>query len=201
MRTGPKYKVARRLGTSVYDKTQSQKYAMRAGDKDSFKKKRPGSDFGLQLLEKQKARFTYGVGERQFKTLVEKVQKKKGADINESLVQSLEVRLDNVVYRLGFASTRQASRQMVNHGHIDVNGKRNSIPSYSVKVGDVISIRESSKNKTLFKDINEKIKEQKTPSWLALDINKKEAKVQGLPKLATNEVSFDTAQIFQYYSR
>lgn len=201
MRTGPKYKVARRLGTSVYDKTQSQKYAMRAGTKNDFKKKKPGSDFGIQLIEKQKARFTYGVGERQFKTIVEKVQSKKGVDIGESLIQSLEMRLDNVVYRLGFASTRQASRQMVNHGHIDVNGKRNSIPSYSVKVGDIISIRESSKSKTLFKDINEKIKEQKTPSWLALNIDKKEAKVQGLPKLAANEVSFDTAQIFQYYSR
>lgn len=201
MRTGPRYKVARRLGTSVYDKTQSQKYAMRAGSKEDSKKRRPGSDFGLQLIEKQKARFTYGVGERQFKTLVEKVQKKKGSDINESLVQALEMRLDNVVYRLGFASTRQASRQMVNHGHIDVNGKRNSIPSYSVKVGDIVSIRESSKNKAIFKDLDEKIKERNTPSWLALNVDKKEAKVQGLPKLAPNEISFDVAQIFQYYSR
>jgi small subunit ribosomal protein S4 len=200
MITGPRYKKARRLGTSVYDKTQSQKYAMRAGSKE-VSKKRPGSDFGMQLIEKQRARFTYGLGERQFKNLVEKVQSKRGTDINESLVQALELRLDNAIYRLGFAPTRQASRQMVNHGHIDINGKRNTIPSYSLSIGDVITIRENSKKKPLFKDIDEKIKAQKVPSWLALNAEKKEAKVQGLPKVPANELSFDVSQIFQYYSR
>jgi small subunit ribosomal protein S4 len=203
MITGPRYKVARRLGTSVYDKTQSQKYAMRAGSKDVKRTKRAGSDFGLQLIEKQRARFTYGLGERQFKNLVEKVLAKKGADINinDALVQALEIRLDNAIYRLGFAPTRQAARQMVNHGHIDVNGKRNTIPSYSLKVGDIITIRENSKKKALFANVDEKIKEQKIPSWLALNVEKKEAKVQGLPKIPENELSFDVSQIFQYYSR
>jgi small subunit ribosomal protein S4 len=203
MITGPRYKVARRLGTSVYDKTQSQKYAMRAGSKDVKRTKRAGSDFGLQLIEKQRARFTYGLGERQFKNLVEKVLAKKGADINinDALVQALEIRLDNAIYRLGFAPTRQAARQMVNHGHIDVNGKRNTIPSYTLKVGDLITIRENSKKKALFANVDEKIKEQKIPSWLALNAEKKEAKVQGLPKIPENELSFDVSQIFQYYSR
>ncbi len=201
MITGPKYKIARRLGTSVYDKTQTQKFAMRAGSKDTKKVKRAGSDFGLQLLEKQRARFTYGLGERQFRNLVEKVQTKKGVDINEALVQALETRLDNTIYRLGFASTRQAARQMVNHGHIDVNGKRNTIPSYQVTIGDTISIRENSKKKALFKDLEERLKEQKIPSWLAQGKDKKEAKVQGLPKIAANELSFDVFQIFQYYNR
>jgi small subunit ribosomal protein S4 len=203
MITGPRYKVARRLGTSVYDKTQSQKYAMRAGSKDVKRTKRAGSDFGLQLIEKQRARFTYGLGERQFKNLVEKVLAKKGADINinDALVQALEIRLDNAIYRLGFAPTRQAARQMVNHGHIDVNGKRNTIPSYTLKVGDLITIRENSKKKALFANVDEKIKEQKIPSWLALNTEKKEAKVQGLPKIPENELSFDVSQIFQYYSR
>jgi small subunit ribosomal protein S4 len=201
MITGPRYKKAIRLGTSVYDKTQSQKYAMRAGSKEGKKFKRAGSDFGLQLLEKQRARFTYGLGEKQFKNLVERVQSRRGVDINEALVQALETRLDNAIYRLGFASTRQAARQMVNHGHIDVNGKRNTIPSYEVGVGDVISIRESSKKKPLFKDVDAKLKEQRIPSWLALNKEKREAKVQGLPKIPANELAFDVFQIFQYYNR
>jgi len=200
MITGPKYKIARRLGASVYDKTQTQKFATRSSSRD-VKKKRAGSDFGLQLLEKQRARFTYGLGEKQFKNLVEKVQSKKSADINEALVQALETRLDNTIYRLGFALTRQAARQMVNHGHIDVNGKRNSIPSYQVSVGDLVAIRENSKKKPLFKNVDDKLKEQRIPSWLLLNKEKKEAKVQGLPKIPANELSFDVFQIFQYYNR
>lgn len=201
MITGSRYKIARRLGPSVFDKTQTQKYAARAAARDVKKVKRAGSDFGLQLIEKQRAKVTYGLGERQFKNLVEKVQAKKGTDINEALVQGLEARLDNVVYRLGFASTRQAARQMVSHGHIDVNGKRNTIPSRAMSVGDVITIRESSAKKPLFKDLEEKLKEAKIPSWLTLNKDKKEAKVQGLPKIPANELSFDVSQIFQYYSR
>ncbi len=201
MITGSRYKIARRLGPAVFDKTQTQKYAARAAARDVKKVKRAGSDFGLQLIEKQRAKVTYGLGERQFKNLVEKVQAKKGTDINEALVQGLESRLDNVVYRLGFASTRQAARQMVSHGHIDVNGKRNTIPSRAMSVGDVISIRESSAKKPLFKDLEEKLKEAKIPSWLTLNKDKKEAKIQGLPKIPANELSFDVSQIFQYYSR
>src|ERR1035437_6992941 len=174
MITGPKYKIARRLGSSVYDKTQTQKFAMRSSSKDVKRKKRAGSDFGLQLIEKQRARFTYGLGEKQFKNLVEKVQAKRGSDINEALVQALETRLDNTIYRLGFAGTRQAARQMVNHGHIDVNGKRLTIPSYQVSVGDVVAIRENSKKKPIFKDIDEKLREIKVPSWLAFNKEKKE---------------------------
>jgi len=201
MITGPKYKIARRLGPSVYDKTQTQKFAMRSSSKDPKRMKRSGSDFGVQLIEKQRARLTYGLGETQFKNLVEKVQSKKGTDINEALVQALETRLDNTVYRLGFASTRQAARQMVNHGHIDVNGKRNTIPSFHVSIGDIITIRENSKKKGLFKDLETKQKELRVPSWLAYNTEKKEAKVQGLPKIPANEISFDVSQIFQYYSR
>jgi small subunit ribosomal protein S4 len=203
MITGPRYKIARRLGASVFDKTQTQKFAMRSSSKDIKKKKRAGSDFGLQLIEKQRARFTYGLGEKQFKNLVEKVQSKRGGDINinEALVQALETRLDNTIYRLGFAPTRQAARQMVNHGHIDVNGKRNTIPSFQVSIGDLVSIRENSKKKPLFKDIDTKLTEQRIPSWLALNKEKKEAKVQGLPKIPANELSFDVFQIFQYYNR
>ncbi len=201
MITGPKYKIARRLGPNVYDKTQTQKYAMRADAKAPVRGKKAGSDFGIQLIEKQKARLTYGLGERQFKNIVENIIEKGSGNMNESFVQELETRLDNVIYRLGFASTRQAARQMVNHGHINVNGERQSIPSYKVSVGNVVSIRENSKQKSLFKDIAEKLKDHKVPSWLSLNVEKKEAKVQGVPKLAENELSFDVSQIFQYYSK
>jgi small subunit ribosomal protein S4 len=203
MKIGPRYKIARRLGGNVFDKTQTQKFAMRAAARKekAGKKKRAGSDFSLQLIEKQKARFTYGMGEKQFKNTVESILKKKSSNINESLVQALESRLDNVVYRLGFGKSRQATRQLVSHGHIDVNGKRVTIPSYKVSVGDVITIRERSKTKPIFKDLNEKMKEPRVPSWLSLDIDKKVSKVQGLPKIPANELAFDVSSIFQYYSR
>lgn len=203
MKIGPRYKIARRLGGSVFDKTQTQKFAMRESIKKekAGKKKRAGSDFSLQLIEKQKARFTYGMGEKQFKNMIESILKKKSSNINESLVQSLESRLDNVVYRLGFGKSRQATRQLVNHGHIDVNGKRVTIPSYKVSVGEIITIREKSKSKPIFKDLNEKMKEVRVPSWLSLDVEKKTAKVQGLPKIPANELAFDVSSIFQYYSR
>ena len=202
MITGPKYKIARRLGPAVFDKTQTQKFAAKMSDrKTAGRPKKAGSDFGIQLLEKQKARVTYGMGETQFKNTVEKILAKKGVNISEALMADLETRLDNTIYRLGFGKTRQATRQIVNHGHINVNGKRLTIPSYKVKVGDVIAIRENSQKKPIFKDITETLKEQKVPSWLTLNIDKREGKVQGMPKIAANELSFDISQIFQYYSK
>ena len=201
MITGPRYKIARRLGPNVFDKTQSQKFALRSDKKTPSRRKMTGSDFALQLLEKQKARTTYGMGEKQFKNLVEKLIAKRLSNTAEAFVQALEMRLDNTVYRLGFVNSRQASRQIVSHGHINVNGKRITIPSYKVEIGDVISIRELSLKKGVFKDLNEKTKEARVPSWLSYDVSKHQAKVEGLPKIAPNEVAFDVPQIIQYYSK
>lgn len=201
MKIGPKYKIARRLGPNVFDKTQTQKFALRSQKKDFAPRSKAKSDFGLQLLEKQKARFTYGMGESQFKNYVKKVVAKRSSNMNESLIRMLENRLDNVVYRLGFAKSRQASRQMVNHGHININGKRESIPSMQVKIGNIISIRERSKGKPIFKDLEERLKEVKVPSWLSLDISKREGKVQGAPKYNPVEFSFDIQSILHFYSR
>lgn len=203
MITGKRYKIAKRLGASVFEKTQGKKFALRMDTKKAKggKFKRAGSDFGLQLLEKQRAKVTYGIGEKQFKNSVEKILNKKSSNINEALVAELETRLDNVIYRLGFAKSRQAARQFVNHGHINVNGSRQSIPSYKVSVGDIIAIREGSLKKGLFTDLNDRLKEQKIPSWLTLDAAKREAKVQGMPKIAPQELAFDVSQIFQYYSK
>lgn len=202
MITGKRYKIAKRLGASVFEKTQGKKFALRMDTKKAGGKfKRAGSDFGMQLLEKQRARVTYGIGEKQFKNSVEKILNKKSANKSDAFIQDLEMRIDNAVYRLGFAPTRQAARQMVNHGHINVNGKRQTIPSYKLSVGDIVSIREGSMKGGLFRDLNDRLKEQKIPSWLNLNVEKKEAKVQGLPKIAPNELAFDVSAILQYYSK
>jgi small subunit ribosomal protein S4 len=197
----PKYKTARRLGVSMFDKTQSQKFATKQDQKKVERRPRPKSDFGLQMLEKQKAKITYGVSERMFAKYVKSILDKAGANSPEKLILILESRLDNVVYRLGFAPSRQASRQMVSHGHIMVNNLKITVPSYSVSVGDIINIRISSLKKALFNNLDEKIKNNNCPSWLAFDITKKECRVQGLPKLSALETNFDTAAVLNFYSR
>lgn len=197
----PKYKTARRLGANIFDKTQTQKFANKEAQKKVEKRPRPKSDFGLQMIEKQKAKMTYGVNERMFAKYVKSILEKAGANSPEKLISILENRLDNVIYRLGFAPTRQAARQMVSHGHIKVNGLKITIPSYAVSVGDKITIRESSAGKALFANLDEKLKTLNYPSWLALDIAKKEAKVQGAPKLTASEVNFDSAAVLNFYSR
>jgi small subunit ribosomal protein S4 len=198
----PKYKTARRLGANMFDKTQTQKFATKeAGRKLEKKRPRPKSDFGLQMLEKQKAKVTYGISERMFAKYVKSILEKAGANSPEQLIFMLESRLDNVIYRIGFAPTRQASRQMVSHGHIMVNGLKVNIPSYRVSLGDLITIKEGSMKKGIFTNLTEKIKDHAYPSWLALDITKNECKVQGAPKLSALETNFDTAAVLNFYSR
>ncbi len=203
MLIGPRYKKARKLGAHIFDKTQTQKFALRQSmDKKGDKKRgRPKTDFGLQLLEKQKARFTYGVNERQFSKYVKSIINKKGGNSLDTLVQILESRLDNVVYRFGFVNSRQAARQMVSHGHITVNGKRNNIPSYSVIIGDKIGVSQRSLKNKLFVDLENKTKEHNYPSWLKYDAAKKSYDVQGMPRLANTEIMFNAASVIQFYSR
>lgn len=202
MLIGPRYKKAKKLGAHIFDKTQTAKFALRqARKKGSEKRGKPKSDFGLQLLEKQKARFTYGVSERQFSKYAKNIINKRGGNSPDSLVQVLESRLDNVVYRLGLANSRQASRQMVSHGHITVNGKRNNIPSYNVVIGDKIGISQRSLKSKLFEDFDKKIKEHNYPSWLKYDIGSKSYDIQGMPKLANTEIMFNAASVLQFYSR
>lgn len=197
----PKYKTARRLGAFIFDKTQTQKFATKEAQRKIEKRSRPKSDYGLQMLEKQKAKTIYGVNERMFAKYVKSILDKAGANSPEELISILESRLDNVVYRLGFVTSRQAARQMVSHGHLMVNGIKITVPSYQVSLGDKITIRVSSAKKGIFTNIDEKMKEHNNPSWLAYDHAKKEAKVQGAPKLATTENNFDCAAILNFYSR
>ena len=143
--TGPKSKIARKFGEPIFgeDKVLSKKNY--APGQHGANKRRKTSEYGKQLLEKQKAKYTYGVLEKQFRNLFAKAERTKGIT-GEVLLQLLEARLDNVVYRLGIAPTRAAARQLVSHRHITVNGSVLNIPSYSVKAGDVVAVREKSKS-------------------------------------------------------
>lgn len=202
MLLGPRYKKARKLGPHIFDKTQTAKFALRLARKKITKHRgKPKSDFGLQLLEKQKARFTYGVNERQFSKYVKVIIDKKGGNSTESLIKTLETRLDNVVYRLGLANSRQAARQIVSHGHIMLNGKRNNIPSCGVSVGDKVSISQRSLKSKLFADLEKKIKEYNYPSWLKGDFSNMSYQIQGMPSSANTEIMFNAASVLQFYSR
>jgi small subunit ribosomal protein S4 len=202
---GPKYKIARRLGPGVFEKTQGQKFALSEarrgkGKNDNKKRGGPKSDYGIQMLEKQKARFTYLLTEKQFSKYVKTSIEKKG-DNREILYKTLESRLDNVVLKAGFAPTRLAARQLVSHGHIMVNGKRVTIPSYQVRIGEKISIRPGSTKKPVFATLTERLQKAMPPAWLKVDAEKQTIDVQGAPKLVITELVFDIGQVLEFYSR
>lgn len=202
MITGPKYKIARRLGAPIFEKTQTQKYALhleRKGKKRGFSKAK--SEYGIQMNEKQKARFTYGLSERQFSNYVKEALLKKDSNTSQIIFEFLETRLDNVLYRLGFSSTRLGSRQIVSHGHITVNGRKVDTPSKRVIVGDKIEIASRSLKKTIFENLDEKTKNVVVPSWLKYDPIKKIAEVQGKPQLVKTENMFDLNAVIEFYSR
>jgi len=201
---GPKYKIARRLGSAIFEKTQTQKFALSEAKKPPSKKKtgRPGSgsEFKRQLIEKQKIRFGYGVSERQLTRYVnESMHSPIGPAL--ALVNRLESRLDNVVYRLGIAKTRRLGRQMVSHGHIIVNGRRLNVPSYEVKKADAISVREGSKASPLFQKLLEEPSESRLPEWLQFDLKTMMGNKTAEPVSSKTEYLFDPVQVLEYYSR
>lgn len=163
-------------------------------------KRKKVSEYGLQLKEKQKLKFIYGVLEKQFYHYFEIAQKMEG-QAGENLITCLESRLDNVVFRMGLSMTRREARQLVVHGHFNVNGKRVDIPSYRIKVGDVISLRENSKKSAKFKEIIETTKGRVTPTWL--DVNKEEqsAKVVRMPVKEDLDYEIEEHLIVELYSK
>ena len=156
--------------------------------------------YGIQLREKQKARRIYGIIEKQFRNYFDKANKKKG-DTSEFLLQMLETRLDNVVYRIGFASSRNQARQLVNHGIFLVNDRRVDIPSFEVKPGQVITIKPKMADKALFQNLPQTLKKHETPVWLSLDVDKMEGKVLSKPKKDDIKSQFDTKLIVEFYSK
>jgi small subunit ribosomal protein S4 len=199
-----KYKVCRRLGAGIYEKCQTQKFLAVAtiGSKGAKKRQSRPSDYGLQLIEKQKVRFLYGIREKQFRNYVNHATTHGSAKSSpiSILSTSLESRLDNTVYRLGYAASRAQARQLVSHGHFIVNGKKIDVPSYTVQLGDTIAIREGSLNNTFFKDMAVKLKEIKIPSWLTRDEkNIISAKVSALP--TTVDPMLNLPVVLEFYSR
>ena len=158
------------------------------------------SEYGLQLREKQKAKFIYGVLETPFRTYSEKAKRKKGM-VGENLMALLECRLDNVIFRLGFARTRHESRQIVDHKNVLVNGKRVNILSYQVKAGDVISIHENKKDGVRFKDILEVTEGRLVPEWLDVDREQMTGTVKLIPTRARIDVPVDEMLIVELYSK
>ena len=201
---GPKYKICKRLGAPVFEKCQTQKFQLAVANaprKTTRGKRGGGSDFGLQLIEKQKARYTYGLSEAQFSRYVFEAMEKKGGSSTQNLLARLESRLDNVVYRAGFAKTRRMARQLVSHGHIMVGSKRMTVPSHKVEIGDVIAVRPESRTSPLFTNRTEAAAESKTPNWLQLEEGAVSAKIVQAPTVAETELLFNAPVIIQFYSR
>lgn len=200
MITKPKFKICRRLGPGVYDKCQTSKFTPSAkfAGPGARRPKAP-SEYGAQLIEKQKVRFSYGITERQLSNYVKKATLVKGAGTAEKFYEGLETRLDNVIYRMGLGSSRRATRQMVSHGHFIVNDHKVTIPSYEMKPGDVVRIREGSKGKKIFEGMADKLKDYKSPAWVAFDAKTMEGKVSAKPK--NTETFLDLNAVLEFYSR
>jgi len=202
MKTVQKYKICRRLGSGVFEKCQTTKFAMseaRHAKNAKNKRPKPLSGYAQQFIEKQKVRFMYGISERQFSNYIKEAVENKGTSATEHLFELLENRLDNVVYRFGLTNSRRLSRQMVSHGHIVINGKKTTVASMRVKIGDVIAVREGSKKSVLFSDMVEKRKDYTCPNWLTFNSESLTGKVQGKPKNTEGYVDLNT--VLEFYSR
>lgn len=201
MKIGPKYKIARRLGAAVFEKTQTAKFALNEQKKTKNTRRRPASVFGQQLIEKQKVRFTYCITEKQLKNYVKKAIDSTKTNQSDALFKLLENRLDNVILKSGLAKTRLFARQTVSHGHFLVNGTRVNIPSYSVKKGDIVSIREGSKSKKLFEDAEKNVSESNSPSWIKINPKDITVEITGEALYTPQELHFDLNSVMEYYKK
>lgn len=199
--TGPTAKISRRFGVELFGASKAfarrpfppGQHGVRAGRKKK-------SDYGIMLAEKQKLRFMYGVLEGQFRKYYQEAARRRGVT-GDILFQLLELRLDNVIYRLNFANTRAAARQMVSHGHVLVNGKKVNIPSYSCKPGDVVSITAKARSQALAGRFVELAANATTPEWLELDAAKLSAKVLRVPTVEEINPIVNVQLIVEFYSR
>jgi small subunit ribosomal protein S4 len=206
--TGPVCRLCRRVGEKLMlkgDKCESAKCAIEkraaaSGPRGRGRRPPKSSDYGLRLREKQKARYSYGVLERQFRRTFADAGKAAGMT-GETLAQLLERRLDNTVYRLGYAESRSQARQLVTHGHVMINGRKLDIPSYIVKPGDAVAWKEKSINKALYNKALERIESRVIPSWLSLDKKDMSGRVLSLPIAEEITTKFDKKMVVEHYSR
>ncbi|HEX6513650.1 MAG TPA: 30S ribosomal protein S4 [Chloroflexota bacterium] len=206
--TGPLCKLCRREGMKLYlkgDKCMTSKCPVERrpnvlpGQIQGARRRKP-TEYGLQLREKQKARRIYGVLERQFRRHFEDATKSVGAT-GDRLIQLLESRLDNVVYRMGFASNRNKARQMVTHGHFTVNGRKLAIPSAMIKVGDVVAVKQNSRALAYFKDLPEEMASRDVASWVDVDPKAYSGKLTRLPGAQEAQPILNEQLIVEHYSR
>ncbi len=160
--------------------------------------RRKKSEYGIQLAEKQKVKFLYGMQEKQFRNTFDKASKRPGGAA-ANLLTMLESRFENVVFRMGFAATRREARQLVNHGHFLVNGKKANIPSMELHAGDVVSVREKSKSSPKFKELREMV--ITTPKWIEIDLDKLEGKILTAPEREDIDLPIEERYIIEFYSR
>lgn len=196
--TGPANKKSRRVGFSTLENGKDLAKRPYKPGQHGQDRKAKASNYSIQLNEKQKVKFTYGLNEKQFRLLFNKAGKMQGIH-GENFLRLLESRLDNIVYRMGLSRTRRGARQIVNHGHILVNGKKVDIPSYMIKPGDVISVKESSKDHKAIKEALEAI--NNTVEFVTFDKNKLEGTYVRLPERSELSSDINEALIVEFYSR
>lgn len=204
--TGPSCRLCRREGIKLYLKGERCYTEKCAIDRRNYapgqhgKSRKKISEYGLQLREKQKAKRIYGVLERQFRRYFKIADRKKGVT-GENLLRILETRLDNVVYRIGFASSRDEARQLINHGHFTVNGRKVDIASYHVRAGETIAVKEDSKKLDKFKELAEFAAEKTAPAWLEVNPEAMEAHVVALPSREDIDIPIQEHLIVELYSK
>ncbi len=198
--TGPRVRITRRFNTPIFGPTKYLERRPYPPGVHGPKMRRKHTEYGLGLIEKQKLRFYYGLLERQFRRVYEQALRRRGVT-GEQMLQILETRLDNVVFQLGFANTRPQARQMVAHGHVKVNGRKVSIPSFGLKVNDVIEVREKNVSKQMAMKALESAGSRTVPDWLVLDKNALKGTVMRIPTRDEIQPIANEQAVVEFYSR
>jgi small subunit ribosomal protein S4 len=198
--TGPRVRISRRFGLPIFGPTKYLERRNYGPGVHGPKSRRKHTDYGLGLIEKQKLRYYYGLLERQFRGVYEKALRRRGVT-GEQMLQILETRLDNVVYHLGFANTRAASRQMVTHGHIRVNGRKVNVPSFGLKVNDVIEVKNNSVSRQLATKNLESATSRAIPDWLSLNKEEFKGVVMRIPTREEIHPIANEQAVVEFYSR
>ena len=198
--TGPTTRINRRFGMALFPANKAFERRTYPPGQHGPSFRRKVSDYGQGLIEKQKLKMMYGLTEKQFRNMFERAKSKKGVT-GEVFLTMLETRLDNVVYRMGFAKTRQAARQFVNHGHLLVNGKKVDIPSYAVVAGDIIGVREKTSSRQVATKNLEGSQYHPAPPWVEVNIDSLQGTVSRLPQADELEQSINVQLVVEFYSR
>jgi small subunit ribosomal protein S4 len=198
--TGPRVRISRRFGVPIFGPTKYLERRNYGPGVHGPKSRRKTTEYGLGLLEKQKLRYYYGLMERQFRGVYEKALRRRGVT-GEQMLQILETRLDNVVFHLGFANTRAAARQLVSHGHMKVNGKKVSIPSYALRVNDTIEVRDNSRSRQMASKNLESATSRAVPDWLSLSRDAFKGVVMRIPTRDEIQPIANEQSVVEFYSR